>query len=173
MSSSCGSVCLLVFLGAALAFGSPVHTENLEQIYESVVNELGLKNSGISDHSPFQSVFTSINISCLRKEDFQLINFTLDVYQRIFSSILERSNDLETPTMLGHPQVKQHLLKLQQKMEEKKRHLSHLNHKKQDVLRDLHSIQVDDPVVQKKALASFGEVYKLADLMGTRCGPAH
>lgn len=42
MFSCCGSVCLLVLLGALLVFGSPVHvvTENLAKTHDAIADVL-------------------------------------------------------------------------------------------------------------------------------------
>ncbi|XP_034535345.1 interferon gamma 1-like [Notolabrus celidotus] len=180
MSSSCGAVCLLVLLGVVFAIGNPIqpNDEELKNIHESIVNELDLKKAGISQRPLFSPVINSINTPCQRKEDVQLMNVTLDVYLRIFSNILEPSNNPETPTLLAHvpnrSHVEQQLRKLQQKMEEMKQRLNHQSHHNRDeMIHRLQRIKVDDPEVQKRALIQFSEIYRVASVIGRRCGPAH
>ncbi|XP_029131411.1 interferon gamma 1 [Labrus bergylta] len=179
MSSCCGSVCLLVLLGVVLAIGSPLHSnsEELKDHHESIANILNLKRPEISTRPLFNSVIHSINTSCQRKEELQLMNATLDVYMRIFSSVLKHSNNPQTPTLLDQfPQAESDLKNLQEKTEKMKTrldNLSQLNHNKEDVLCKLNSIKVDDHEVQKRALAQFREVYRAASVIDRRCGPAH
>uniref|UniRef100_UPI0037E87E9C interferon gamma 1-like n=1 Tax=Semicossyphus pulcher TaxID=241346 RepID=UPI0037E87E9C len=176
MSSFCGSVLLLVLLGVVSAFGNPIQSgDELSQIHESIANVLELKNSEISTHPLFSSVINSINTSCQRKEEIQLMNVTIDVYMRIFSSILENDNSL-LGQLQDRSEVRSHLRKLQEKMQEMKGRLNHLSqqrHNKEDVLRKLNKIKVDDPKDQKRALAQFIEIYRAASKISRSCGSAH
>ncbi|CAJ1054644.1 interferon gamma 1-like [Xyrichtys novacula] len=182
MSSSCGFVCLLVLLGFVAAFGRtiPSSIDGLKQAHEFLANELKLKNGEIAGHPLFNSVINSINISCQRKDEIQLMNVTLDIYLQIFSSILDHSDNSESPTLLdsvpNQSQVERSLKMLKREMEVMKRHLNHLsqmNRNREDVLHELRRIKVDKPVEQKKALAQFMEIYAAASMIGQRCGPAH
>nr|QDO15116.1 interferon gamma 1-like protein [Siniperca chuatsi] len=185
MSSYCGSVCLLVLLGAVLAFGSPVHfiSENLRRTHGSIADVLKLTKPAIGRDPLFSSVIRSINTSCQRKEELQLMNVTLDIYTRIFSSILQHNQHHDnalTPALLANlpaaemAHVESNLSKLKQEMETLKSKLGHLKHDKEDVLSKLSKIDVDDPEVQKKALAQYKEIYQAASVIATRrCGPTH
>ncbi|KAM7367375.1 hypothetical protein PAMP_015280 [Pampus punctatissimus] len=185
MSPYCNSACLLILLGLVVAPGSPFQyvPENLKQIHESIADVLELKQPEIGSNPLFSSVIRSINTSCQRKEDVLLMNATLDVYMRIFSSILQRSHNqrhekTNTPALLDQlsdarrAQVTSALVEFQQKMGKLKRRLSHLGRNKEDVISKLNNIKVDDPVDQRKALAEFKEIYQAASVIGS-CGPAH
>ncbi|XP_054480966.1 interferon gamma 1-like [Anoplopoma fimbria] len=183
MSSWCGSLCLLVLLGVALVSGSPCQfvSENMQQTHESIADVLKLKEQEIGSNPLFSSVIKSINTSCQRK--VHVMNATLNVYTRIFSSILQNNqhHDGTRTSLLDGLQsdsersgVKSALTEYQHKIEELRRHLGQVNQDREDVLSKLKKIEVDDPLVQKRALAQFKEVYQAASLIGsTRCGHAH
>ncbi|XP_070710279.1 interferon gamma 1-like [Pempheris klunzingeri] len=182
MSPCSGSMCLLVLLGVVLTSGGPIHcvSDSLKKAHESIADVLKLTKPEISGYPLFGSVIRSINASCQRKEEIQLMNATLDIYMRIFSSILQHDHSaalLDKLSASARPQVESALTELQQEMEKLKRHLghlNHLNHEREDVLSELNKIKVDDPLVQKKALAQFNEIYQVASVIGSRrCGHAH
>ncbi|KAF0028772.1 hypothetical protein F2P81_017877 [Scophthalmus maximus] len=175
MSSSCGSVCLLVLLGVVLACGSPF------KIPDTTANLLMLKEPEVGREPLFISIIRSINTSCQRKEDIRLINATLDVYKRVFSSILHHQQQqhggeaaasglLDKLSSSNRTRVQAHLEKLQNKMEELRGRLSRMNQDRrdeQDMLSKLKNIKVDDPLDQRKALAEFQLVYQAASLIGS------
>ncbi|TKS90446.1 hypothetical protein D9C73_024578 [Collichthys lucidus] len=136
----------------------------------------GLKSPGLSSNPQLNSVIRSINTSCQRK-DVQLMNVTLDIYMRIFSSILHH-NKPGAQTLLGQvsdskrPQVESALKGLEKKMKELKQRLDHQNPDSEDVMRNLNKIKVNDLVVQKQALAQYKEIYQAASVIRGRCGPA-
>nr|QDE10279.1 interferon gamma-related protein [Oplegnathus fasciatus] len=179
MSSCCGSVCLLVLLGVVLTFGSPVQfiSDNLERTHKSIEDVLELKALEIGSKPLFSSVIRSINTSCQRKDDIQLMNVTLDIYMRIFSNILQHNEHHNTgsQSLLAslpeekRSQVTSTLTVLRRETEKVKRHLSHPSHNKEDVLSRLNEIKVDDPLAQKKALAEFLEIYHVASTISHRC----
>ncbi|XP_040886325.1 interferon gamma 1-like [Toxotes jaculatrix] len=175
MSSSCGSVCLLVLMGVVLALGSPLH-ENLMQVLDSIADPLKLKEPEIGSKPLFSSIIKSINTSCQRKEDIQVMNATLDVYMHIFSSLLQHNHHQHHGRTLSSPvldqlsnsdreKVKLDLRNLQHKMEEMRKHLGQLNQDKADMLSELDKIKVDDPIDQRKALAEFRQVYHAVELL--------
>ncbi|TKS90457.1 hypothetical protein D9C73_024589 [Collichthys lucidus] len=178
MSSCSGSVCLLVLLGVVFASGNLFQyvSEDLTNIHESLAVDLGLKSPGLSSNPQLNSVIRSINTSCQRK-DVQLMNVTLDIYMRIFSSILHH-NKPGAQTLLGQvsdskrPQVESALKGLEKKMKELKQRLDHQNPDSEDVMRNLNKIKVNDLVVQKQALAQYKEIYQAASVIRGRCGPA-
>ncbi|KAK2859201.1 hypothetical protein Q5P01_003821 [Channa striata] len=187
MSSSCSLVCLLVSLGLVLVFGACV-PENLAQTHESITDVLKLKEPEVGKRPLFGSVIKSINTSCQRKEQVQLMNRTLDIYAHIFSSILQHNqhqthDNNGSPALLEHlsensrSQVQMDLMKLQQKMENLKRRLNRLHHQQpnyEDVLSQLNKIKVDDALDQRKALAEFNEVYQAACVITSHhCGSSH
>ncbi|GAA6218754.1 interferon gamma 1-like [Lates japonicus] len=176
MSSSCGSVCLLVLLGVVMAFGNPLNylPETLRQSHESIADVLRLKEPEIGENRLFRFVVDSINTSCQRKEDIQLMNATLGVYMRIFSSILQHSHHQhhdETSALLdqvpssNRSQVKSNVKELQKMMEKLRLRLSQVNLNRKDMMSELNKIKVDDPVDQRKALAEFERVYMAASLI--------
>ncbi|XP_045896876.1 interferon gamma 1-like [Micropterus dolomieu] len=183
MSSCCGSVGLLVLLGVALAFGRPADhvPEELKQPHTLIANVLRLMEPEIGRAPLFSHVTRSINTSCQRKVDIQVMNVTLDIYTRIFSSILKHSHndDDGKPVLLASVPVTEKqglqkaLNKLKHNMEQLKSELGHLNQNKEDVLSELYKIDVDDPEVQKKALAEYKEIYQEAAVISHRCKPAH
>uniref|UniRef100_A0A8C9Y9Y3 Uncharacterized protein n=1 Tax=Sander lucioperca TaxID=283035 RepID=A0A8C9Y9Y3_SANLU len=178
----CDSLCLLVVLGVALASGSPVHfvSENLKQTHESIADVLKLKEYEVARNPLFSSVINSMNTSCQTK--VHLMNVTLNIYAQIFSSILqqdEHHDSTQTSGLLTQLSVRERsnvessLTELQQKMEKLKGHLNEVYHDREAVLAKLNKIEVSDTLVQKKALAQYGEVYHVASLIGSRCGPIH
>ncbi|KAL7370655.1 hypothetical protein ABVT39_006892 [Epinephelus coioides] len=139
-----------------------------------------LKQAEIGSSPLFDSVIKSINTSCQRK--VHLMNVTLDVYTRIFTSILQhnqhqdktRTHLLDQLSDQESSQVVSVVTELQKNIQELKKHLSHVSHERQDLLSKLNTIDVDDPVVQRKALAEFKEVYQAASVIGhPSCGHAH
>ncbi|XP_078099157.1 uncharacterized protein LOC144512342 [Sander vitreus] len=182
MFSCCGSLCLLVVLGVALASGSPVHfvDGNLKQTHESIADVLKLKEHDVGRNPLFSSVINSMNTSCQTK--VHLMNVTLNIYTQIFSSILQpgkhhgltQTSGLLTQLSVGErSNVESRLTELQQKMEKLKGHLNEVYHDRESVLAKLNSIEVSDTLVQKKALAQYREVYQAASVIGSRCGPIH
>ncbi|XP_078021516.1 interferon gamma [Epinephelus lanceolatus] len=181
MSSCCGSLCLLILLGVALASGIPCQfAGNLKDTPDSIVDVLNLKQAEIGSNPLFSSVIKSINTSCQRK--VHLMNVTLDVYTRIFTSILQHNQHQDktrTPLLdqlsdQESSQVVSVVTELQKNMEKLKRRLSHVSHEREDLLSKLNRIDVDDPMVQRKALAQFKEVYQAASVIGyPSCGHAH
>ncbi|XP_072233550.1 interferon gamma 1 [Leuresthes tenuis] len=180
MASHSGVVHLLVLVGVALASGGPIQfiSEHLKGAHGSITEELELKRPEIGLHPLFSSVIASINNSCQRQTDMQLVNATLDVYMRIFSSILLHShhkhhgtthtsgllNRLSTPK---RSEVTSALKELQKLMENLRNYLNRQNNDTEDVLSKLNKIKVDDPMVQRKALAEFMEVYQAASVIST------
>lgn len=87
------------------------------------------------------------------------MNATLDVYMRIFSSILQHKqhakNTKKSPSLLDlcevspdkRPQVESVLTEFQQKAAELKRQLSQRINNKEDVLGKLHQIKVKETLV--------------------------
>lgn len=80
------------------------------------------------------------------------MNVTLDIYTRIFSSILKHShnNDDGKPVLLASvpvtekQELQKALNKLKHNMEQLKSELGHLNQNKEDVLIELYKIDVSD-----------------------------
>ncbi|XP_067437678.1 myosin-9-like [Thunnus thynnus] len=188
MSPCCGSVCLLVVLGVVVASGNPLQyvSENLKKDHESIADVLKLKETEIGSNPLFSSVIDSIKSQ--RKQEVLLMNATLDVYTRIFSSILQHNHNQhhESPLLhdLSDAEIKKNavsaLEKLQQKLQEKRNdlksclsHLGHLSHNREDVFNKLNKIKVDDPKDQKKALAEFLEIYQAASVIHSKCSHAH
>ncbi|XP_068565533.1 interferon gamma 1-like [Cebidichthys violaceus] len=183
MSWCCGSLCLLVLLGVAVASRIPCQfvPDTMQQNQESIADVLKLKEQEIGSNPLFGSVIKNINTSCQRK--VHVMNATLDVYIRIFSSILQsdQHHDRTGTPLLDQlrsdderAKVESVVMSYKQKMEELMRHLSQVNHDREDVLSKLKKIEVDDPLVQRKALAQFKEVYQAASVIGfPRCGHAH
>uniref|UniRef100_A0A3B5B7X3 Interleukin-5 n=1 Tax=Stegastes partitus TaxID=144197 RepID=A0A3B5B7X3_9TELE len=184
MFSSSGSMCLLVLLGVALAASCPVQyvSDNLKKIHGLVADELALRGPDVGARPLFSRVIKSINTSCQRVENLQLVNATLDVYMRIFSSILQQDGQQQqqhhagrTGTLLEQlpdsqrSKVESAVTKMQQKMEAVKNHLRPQNHNRDDVFQELSEInkKVDEPTVQKKALAEFIEVFQMASVIGS------
>ncbi|XP_070785412.1 interferon gamma 1-like [Enoplosus armatus] len=175
MSPCCGSVSLLVLLGVVLAFGSPLHfiSNNQRETHRSITAVLKLTRPEVGSNPLFTSVIRNINTSCQRKE-LQLMNVTLDIYMRIFSSILQGNS--ETPTLLASltstekSKVENQVENLQRRMEDLKNELNRLNQDREDALSKLKKIEVDDPEVQRKALAEYMEVYQAASVVSHSCG---
>ncbi|KAL3048647.1 hypothetical protein OYC64_007240 [Pagothenia borchgrevinki] len=166
MSSCWGSVCLLVFLGAVFVSGKPCHyiSKNVKDSHDSISNVLSLKGQDVGLDPLFSDVIRS-NSSLQIKVN--LMNATLEVYRRIFSSILRPDNQglLENLSKTDREKVKEEVHNLKQKIEHLTRDLGHVNHNKENILSKLQKIQVDDPLVQKKALAEFQEVFQAANVM--------
>ncbi|KAI4787986.1 hypothetical protein KUCAC02_036135 [Chaenocephalus aceratus] len=159
-------VCLLVFLGAALVSGKPCLYigEHLKESHEYISNVLSLKGQDVGLDPLFSDVIRS-NSSLQIK--INLINATLEVYRRIFSSILRQDNQglLENLSETDRKKVTKEVEVLEHKIEYLTKTLGHVNHDKENILSKLQKIQVDDPLVQKKALAEFKEVFQAANVI--------
>ncbi|KAJ4924511.1 hypothetical protein JOQ06_003467 [Pogonophryne albipinna] len=166
MSSCWGSVCLLVFLGAAFVSGKPCLYigETLKESHEYISNVLSLKGQDVGLDPLFSDVIRS-NSSLQIKVN--LINATLEVYSRIFSSILRQDNQglLENLSETDRKKVTKKVEDFEKKIERLMNKLGHVNHDKENILSKLQKIQVDDPLVQKKALAEFKEVFQAANVI--------
>uniref|UniRef100_A0A3B4G1J8 Uncharacterized protein n=1 Tax=Pundamilia nyererei TaxID=303518 RepID=A0A3B4G1J8_9CICH len=151
--SPCSTLaCLLVLLGAVLAA------------------------SGFPRHRRAPCVSVSQHVS-ERMTQKQLIHTSLDVYKRIFSSILAHSNHHtqgESTASVGlldqvsdskRSEVESALKNLQDKMEELKNRLTHVNHNKEEILYRLNQIKVDDLMAQKRALAEYLGVFQAASVI--------
>uniref|UniRef100_A0A673A3F4 Uncharacterized protein n=1 Tax=Sphaeramia orbicularis TaxID=375764 RepID=A0A673A3F4_9TELE len=109
----------------------------------SQVNVYGLTRPEIGNSPLFD--FHVCSSPPLRKED--VMSATLDVYMRIFTSILHEKT--KTSALLGQmsstdeEKVEKDLKELHQKMKDLKRHLSHMIQNKKDVLNKLSTIKVD------------------------------
>lgn len=94
----------------------------------------------------------------------QLINTTLDVYVRIFSSILQQDHNKGRPLLdqvpeSERPEVRARLQELGQMMDSLKRNLSHLNEDREDIISKLNKIKVSDitPASRVRARLSGGD----------------
>ncbi|KAL6116582.1 uncharacterized protein ACO6RY_14563 [Pungitius sinensis] len=175
--SSLSPLVLLVLLGAAMAGVIPHQfvSENLHKTLNSIEDVLKLKEPEVGGKPLFDSVIKCN--SCQRKA--QVMNATLNVYSRIFSSLLQSEQQARVPLLDQlksgeRTLVKLALKELKQKMEVLGRSFGQLNPDKEDVLSNLMNITVDDPLVQRKALAEFKMVYQAAAVIGSsKCGHAH
>ncbi len=88
-----------------------------------------------------------------RKEEVQLMNVTLNVYTRIFSSILQRHHrhqhgkSRSTPLLdqvldTKRNKVASDLVMLKEKMEKLKENLCHLNDDREDIISKLNKLEV-------------------------------
>uniref|UniRef100_A0A8C5D2H3 Uncharacterized protein n=2 Tax=Gouania willdenowi TaxID=441366 RepID=A0A8C5D2H3_GOUWI len=123
------SLCLLVLLGAVLVSAAPKQfiTENLKSSQNLIADELGLKKPEVGSSPLFSSIIKSFNTTCQTSEDLELINATMDVYARIFSSVLHQNQSHHhlqgAPSLLSHvsdaqrSNVVSELTSLQQVME--------------------------------------------------------
>ncbi|CAI5636505.1 unnamed protein product [Oreochromis niloticus] len=190
MSPCSTSACLLVLLGAVLAAsGFPRHrraqhvSEKMTQKQALIAHELGLTQPEVGNIELFSFV-NSINTSCQRNNNIELINTTLDVYKRIFSSILAHSNHHhhtqgESTASVGlldqvsdskRSEVESAIKSLQDKMEGLKNHLTDMNQHKEKILDRLNEIKVDDLMAQKRALAEYLGVFQAASVIAhTSC----
>ncbi|XP_078138314.1 interferon gamma [Centroberyx gerrardi] len=182
-------MCLLVLLGVLVLSCGPVQSrycrfvsESLRQTHESIAEPLELKQPAVSSRPLFSPLIQSINGSCQRREQVLVINATLDVYLRMFSNVLQQNQNQNQipgqnhgPVLLdqlpgeSRSQVLSALADLQQRMMKLKKHL---NLEREDTLRSalstLDKIDVDDLIVQKKALAEFNLVYQAASVIGSK-----
>ncbi|XP_041834093.1 uncharacterized protein LOC121635099 [Melanotaenia boesemani] len=152
-------------------------SKDLKDTLESIADELKLTQPEIGTNPLFGSVVSSINNSCQRQTEMQLMNATLDVYMQIFGNIFQHihhnhQDRSQNAGVLDHlsttkrSEVISTLKWLRREMEELKSHMSCQNHKSpEDVYNMLNRIKVDDPVVQRKALAEFLEVYQAASVI--------
>ncbi|XP_072309518.1 uncharacterized protein [Eucyclogobius newberryi] len=107
-----------------------------------------LASPEVGSNPLFTSVIRSLNSPCQVREDVMLMNSTLDVYMKIFSSLLHHKKEPFSD-----------LKKLRDHMSKLKSQLSHLQQNKEDLISKINAIKVDDPLVQRKVLAEFLEVY--------------
>ncbi|KAK9525964.1 hypothetical protein VZT92_016629 [Zoarces viviparus] len=171
MSWCCGSLCLLVLLGFGVASRIPCRFDTMQEEHKSIAGLLKLTEQVIGSNPLFSSVIKSINTSCQR--NIHVMNVTLDVYIRIFSNILQ-SDQHQLQSDDDKSTVKSVVTLFKQKMEELRRHLVQRKDDREDVLSKLKGIKVNDPLVQRKALAEFREVYQAASvIVSPRCGHAH
>ncbi|KAG7218746.1 hypothetical protein INR49_019749 [Caranx melampygus] len=172
MSSCCVSVCLLVLLGAVMTFGNPVHPPAVSKKISELLN---LADQEIGSKPLFTSVLNSINTSCQRKEDIVLLNATLNVYRQIFSSILKHSHDHHHgKTLLDQAgdhrgSVESELKKLQERMEALRVQLGSVSDSfnGEDIISNLNNINVNDTINQRRALAEYDAVSRVASLIST------
>uniref|UniRef100_A0A3Q3CI94 Uncharacterized protein n=1 Tax=Haplochromis burtoni TaxID=8153 RepID=A0A3Q3CI94_HAPBU len=160
--SPCSTLaCLLVLLGAVLAASGMTQKQAL------IAHEL-------VSLPPF--------FAPQRNDVIELIHTSLDVYKRIFSSILAHSNHHtqgESTASVGlldqvsdskRSEVESALKNLQDKMEDLKNRLTHVNHNKEEILHRLNQIKVDDLMAQKRALAEYLGVFQAASVIAhTSC----
>ncbi|XP_014906354.1 uncharacterized protein LOC106958784 [Poecilia latipinna] len=213
MPSCSVSLGLLVLLGGVLAYALPFQaiSENLKQSHETIATDLlvvstqfltcldvwssvfecncascllqGLTQLEVNRDPLFDFVIRTINTSCQRKEDIVLLNATLDVYMRIFSSVRHHKHLLNKLSESKRTEVRENLKNLESKAKELKSRLICQNQNIEDALSELERIkvtfifqefflyfgflclQVDDPMVQKKALAQFLQIYQAASVV--------
>uniref|UniRef100_A0A672F383 Uncharacterized protein n=2 Tax=Salarias fasciatus TaxID=181472 RepID=A0A672F383_SALFA len=139
--SAAAAAGLLVLLGVVLASSHPVQylSDDFVGRVDSLKTKLGLTKPNIGGSPLFAEVIRSINSSCQQRDDMQLMNATLNVYRRVFSSILEQEQ--EPSSLLAHQGVKDVVLYLQEKMETLQKHLSHASHHRERLLSSLNRIQ--------------------------------
>ncbi|XP_008399113.1 uncharacterized protein LOC103459382 [Poecilia reticulata] len=179
MPSCSVSLGLLVLLGGVLAYALPFQaiSENLKRSHETIATDLGLTQLDVNRDPLFDFVIRTINTSCQRKEDIQLMNATLDVYMRIFSYVRHHHGKhlLDKLSESKRTEVKEILKNLENKAKELKSRLICQNQNIEDALSELERIKVtffffflcyvDDPTVQKKALAQFLQIYQAASVV--------
>lgn len=179
MSSCSVSVYVLVLLGAVLVSGAPRQhvSRTLTDMQELIANELGLKQPEVGNTELFGFV-NSINTSCERKNDIELMITTLDVYKHIFSSIMQHSSNhqhhgkpvasvglLDQVSDSKRSEIESALQSLQHKMGTLNDHLNRLNRHKEEILGKLKQIKVDDLMDQKRALAEYLGVFQAASVI--------
>uniref|UniRef100_A0A3P9NDX4 Interferon gamma n=1 Tax=Poecilia reticulata TaxID=8081 RepID=A0A3P9NDX4_POERE len=162
MPSCSVSLGLLVLLGGVLAYALPFQaiSENLKRSHETIATDLKNQPSLI----PKDRLFLHVP---QRKEDIQLMNATLDVYMRIFSYVRHHHGKhlLDKLSESKRTEVKEILKNLENKAKELKSRLICQNQNIEDALSELERIKVDDPTVQKKALAQFLQIYQAASVV--------
>ncbi|MEQ2296053.1 hypothetical protein AMECASPLE_020935 [Ameca splendens] len=180
MPSCSVSLGLLALMGGMLACAWPVQarnifvSDNLKEIHTSIATKLDLMQLEVNQEPLFDFVLRIINTSCQRKDDIQLLNATLNIYMRIFSNVLHPSlgnhhGGSHNPRLLDsltnpadRSKVHSALKQLKKKIEELKSRLTCQNQNIETALSELDNIKVDDPMVQKKALAEFLRIYQAA-----------
>ncbi|XP_030576566.1 uncharacterized protein LOC115773787 [Archocentrus centrarchus] len=173
------SVYVLVLLGAVLVSGAPRQyvSRTLTDMQDLIANELGLKQPEVGNTELFSFV-NSINTSCEKKNDMELMITTLGVYKHIFSSIMKHSGShqhhgnpvasvglLDQVSDSKRSDIESALQTLQQKMGMLNDRLSRLNRHKEDILGKLKQIKVDDLMDQKRALAEYLGVFQAASVI--------
>nr|AHZ62713.1 interferon-gamma 1 [Tetraodon nigroviridis] len=173
-------LCLLFLLGAVGTSQASFQfiSQMLKKDHEVVAHALKLTQVEFIAGPLFSSVIRNVNSSCQRRDDVQMMSTTLDVYDRIFSSIQKQKEQQDqADTLLSQvppsqrSEVESALQHLQQRMKTLKGKLKQMNEKREEELDRLKTIEVDDVLVQKKALAQFKAVYQAASLIG-HCGHA-
>ncbi|CAN9508376.1 unnamed protein product [Ophioblennius macclurei] len=158
---------LLVLLGATLASGNPQYvSQEFKNKVDSLSTQLGLTKPAIGNNPLFKAVIRNINTSCQRRHDIQLMNATLDVYLRVFSSILGQEDS--PSSLLADQGVKESILYMQDKMVDLQKKMNSISFHRDDLLGRLSRIPVDDSVVQRKALAELLEVYQAVSVVTSR-----
>ncbi|XP_054877983.1 interferon gamma 1-like [Poeciliopsis prolifica] len=169
MPSCSVSLGLLVLLGGMLAYALPFQaiSKTLKESHESIATYLGLTQLEINRAPLFDFVIKTINTSCQRKDDMQLMSATLDVYTRIFSHV-RHHHGIHLLDGLSEPErteVLQYLVNQEKNVKELKSRLICHNQSMENALIELKSIKVDDPLVQKKALAQYLQMYQAASVV--------
>ncbi|CAL8386617.1 unnamed protein product [Boreogadus saida] len=125
----------------------------------------------------FDPVVTIMSPLKAQHDKVFLMNATLGVYLQILSRVLaEPTPAPEGPGVPGGPEVPRFkevrpaLRKLQAELLRVKRHYYHGNQNNplQAALDQLHAIKVDDPLVQRQALAEFTKVHYVVSNVGSR-----
>ncbi|KAM3587579.1 uncharacterized protein V6R79_009401 [Siganus canaliculatus] len=155
MSPTWASVYILVLLGAVYAASAKsIHhnPENLKTVHDSIANTLELTQTELFSNQPFTAVIECIINSCQESENLHLMNVTLDVYMKIFSSILKHGD--EAGSLLNQlpsnkrSKVESDLKTLQSGMKSLKSLLGHPNQNqdREKVLNELDQIDKSPPL---------------------------
>ncbi|CAL8279403.1 unnamed protein product [Gadus morhua 'NCC'] len=123
----------------------------------------------------FNPVVTIMSSLKAQHDKAFLMSATLGVYLQILSRVLaEPSPAPEGPGVTGGPEgplfkeVRPALRKLQAELLRMKERYYHGNQRVQAALDQLHAIKVDDPLVQRQALAEFMTVHYVVSNVGLR-----
>ncbi|CAL8405528.1 unnamed protein product [Arctogadus glacialis] len=166
-------VVLMLSQALALALGPNHPGETITKANEEVKKVLDLNDVTFI----FDPVVTIMSSLMAQHDKVFLMNATLGVYLQILSRVLaEPTPAPEGPGVTGGPEgprfkeVRPALRKLQAELLRVKRHYYHGNQNNplQAALDQLHAIKVDDPLVQRQALAEFLKVRHAASSVGLR-----
>ncbi|XP_077450650.1 uncharacterized protein LOC144069272 [Stigmatopora argus] len=173
MSGRWSRLCLLVLLGVLAARGCPVGTDlTVREIVEDISKDLDLKSGTVSANPLFMGVIRSIE-ACQNCEEVKLVAAALRVYNRVFESFLHgvaTRNSTGDGAGAGGRRLRDRVVLLKCKTEKMRDNL--LQQRRcpptQDILRKLDELQVDELLVQQRAISQFLEVYNMAAVIASR-----
>ncbi|CAL8324449.1 unnamed protein product [Lota lota] len=159
------AVVVVLMLDWSLGHPSPQAGETIRTAYKEVQESLRLKEENVMTLI-FDPVVTIMSSLKAQHDKMFVMNATLGVYLQIMSKVVAKPPGLEG---LQETEAKETLGKLQKELIRVKKHYYHGNQDNllQTAIDQLDNIKVDDPLVQRQALAEFMMVLHAASSVGS------